>query len=175
MTIFLLLQANAQTAGIDYMQITREEGLSGESVNEIAISDNGFAWIATSRDLYSYDTKRQKISNYNLSTLSPADIDLSYVAVRKSKVFLGSQKHGLFIYDLKKNTFRRVSGIGNVISNLSDTHDGKLCIAYSLLPSLSLFAEPGLAYYFKNGSGVKSAYTDKQLLFNVNVGVRFGK
>lgn len=48
-------------------------------------------------------------------------------------------------------------------------------ISYSILPSLSVFAEPGLAYYFKNGSGVKSAYTDKQLLFNVNVGVRFGK
>lgn len=48
-------------------------------------------------------------------------------------------------------------------------------ISYSILPSLSVFAEPGLSYYFKNGSGVKSAYTDKQLLFNVNVGVRFGK
>lgn len=48
-------------------------------------------------------------------------------------------------------------------------------ISYSILPSLSIFAEPGLSYYFKNGSGVKSAYTDKQLLFNVNMGVRFGK
>ncbi len=48
-------------------------------------------------------------------------------------------------------------------------------ISYSILPNLSVFAEPGLAYYLKNGSGVKSAYTDKQLLFNVNVGVRFGK
>lgn len=48
-------------------------------------------------------------------------------------------------------------------------------ISYSLLPSISLFAEPGLSYYFKNGSSVRSAYTDKQLLLNVNVGVRFGK
>ena len=29
--------------------------------------------------------------------------------------------------------------------------------------------------HFEIGAGVKSAYTDKQLLFNVNVGVRFGK
>lgn len=117
------------------MQITREEGLSGESVNEIAISDNGFAWIATSRDHYSYDTKRQKISNYNLSTLSPADIDLRYVAVRKSKVFLGSKNHGLFIYDLKKNTFRRVSDI-TIYDPLIDVEKAKENYGITVVHSL---------------------------------------
>ena len=117
------------------MQITREEGLSGESVNEIAISDNGFAWIATSRDHYSYDTKRQKISNYNLSTLSPADIDLRYVAVRKSKVFLGSKNHGLFIYDLKKNTFRRVSDI-TICDPLIDVEKAKENYGITVVHSL---------------------------------------
>jgi hypothetical protein len=37
---------------------------------------------------------------------------------------------------------------------------------------VSIFAEPGAELYFKNGSGIKSAYTDKTLNFNLNVGVR---
>ncbi len=36
----------------------------------------------------------------------------------------------------------------------------------------SIFAEPGASYHFNNGSDVHSAYTDKPLNFNFNIGLR---
>ena len=69
------------------------------------------------------------------STLSPADIDLRYVAVRKSKVFLGSKNHGLFIYDLKKNTFRRVSDI-TICDPLIDVEKAKENYGITVVHSL---------------------------------------
>lgn len=44
---------------------------------------------------------------------------------------------------------------------------------YYLTGRLSLYAEPGASYYFKNGSGMETYYTDKPLKFNLNVGLRF--
>lgn len=43
---------------------------------------------------------------------------------------------------------------------------------YRLSPKVSVFAEPGASYHFKNGSGVESFYTDKPFNFNINVGLR---
>ena len=37
---------------------------------------------------------------------------------------------------------------------------------------ISIYAEPGVSYYFKNGSEVESAYTDKRFNFNINIGLR---
>lgn len=45
--------------------------------------------------------------------------------------------------------------------------------AFKLSQSISLYAEPGLSYHFKNGSGVESAYTDRPLGFSLNVGLRW--
>lgn len=45
--------------------------------------------------------------------------------------------------------------------------------ALKLSPSISVYAEPGLSYHFKNGSGVESAYTDRPLGFSLNVGLRW--
>lgn len=37
----------------------------------------------------------------------------------------------------------------------------------------SIYAEPGLSYHFKNGSGLETIYSDKQLNANLNLGIRF--
>lgn len=37
---------------------------------------------------------------------------------------------------------------------------------------VSIFAEPGVAYHFDNGSGVRSAYTDRPMNVNFCVGLR---
>ena len=44
-------------------------------------------------------------------------------------------------------------------------------IRYS--PSFGLYVAPGVEYHFDNGSKVRSAYTEKPLHWNVNLGVRF--
>lgn len=45
--------------------------------------------------------------------------------------------------------------------------------AFMLSRSVSVYAEPGLSYHFKNGSGVESAYTERPLGFSLNVGLRW--
>ena len=46
-------------------------------------------------------------------------------------------------------------------------------IEYQATKRLGLYVEPGVSYYFNNGSDVKSAYTDKPLNFSLNLGLRF--
>ena len=44
---------------------------------------------------------------------------------------------------------------------------------YRFSPSFGLYVTPGVEYHFDNGAQVRSAYTEKPLHWNVNLGVRF--
>ena len=44
---------------------------------------------------------------------------------------------------------------------------------YRFSPAIGLYFTPGVEYHFDNGSQVRSAYTEKPLSWNVNLGVRF--
>ena len=44
---------------------------------------------------------------------------------------------------------------------------------YRFSPSLGVYCTPGIEYHFDNGAEVRSAYTEKPLHWNVNLGVRF--
>lgn len=44
---------------------------------------------------------------------------------------------------------------------------------YRYSPSFGLYFTPGVEYHFDNGSQVRSAYTERPLHWNVNLGVRF--
>ncbi len=43
----------------------------------------------------------------------------------------------------------------------------------NLSDAVGLYAEPGISYYFDNGSKVRTIYSDRPLNFNLNVGLRF--
>lgn len=45
--------------------------------------------------------------------------------------------------------------------------------AYHFTPSLSVYAEPGVSYYFNNHSSVINVYKDRPTSFSLNVGVRY--
>lgn len=45
--------------------------------------------------------------------------------------------------------------------------------AYHITPSVSVYAEPGVSYYFDNHSSVRNVYKDRQTSFSLNVGLRF--
>ena len=49
---------------------------------------------------------------------------------------------------------------------------GGVGIQYDLLPQLGLYAEPGVKYYFDNGSLINNFFKDKPLDFNLQVGLR---
>lgn len=44
---------------------------------------------------------------------------------------------------------------------------------YNITDAIGLFVEPGIGYYFKNGSKVRTIYKDQPLNFNLNMGLRF--
>lgn len=46
-------------------------------------------------------------------------------------------------------------------------------IEYNLFSKIGLYAEPGVVYYLKNGSGVETIYKEKPINFNLRVGLRF--
>ena len=50
-------------------------------------------------------------------------------------------------------------------------------IQVNILPQLGFFVEPGVSHHFKNGSRVRSIYTDKPTDFSLGFGLRysFGK
>ncbi len=46
-------------------------------------------------------------------------------------------------------------------------------VQYNVNNVVGVYVEPGVSYYFDNGSGVNTVYKDKPLNFNLNVGLRF--
>lgn len=46
-------------------------------------------------------------------------------------------------------------------------------IQYDFIPQLGVYVEPGMKYYFDNGSQIENIFKDKQLNFNIQFGLRF--
>lgn len=51
--------------------------------------------------------------------------------------------------------------------------NGAVGLEYHLTHLMSIYAEPGVGYYFNNGSSVPTYYQEKPFSFNLNVGLRF--
>ena len=49
---------------------------------------------------------------------------------------------------------------------------GGVGLQYNILPQLGLYAEPGVKYYFDNGSRLRNYFKDKPTSFNLQVGLR---
>lgn len=69
---------------------------------------------------------------------------------------------------LQDNTTERISDKRLLFSALAS-----IGAEYALTSSLSLYAEPGIHYYFKNGNGLETYYNDQPLNFNITIGFRF--
>lgn len=71
-----------------------------------------------------------------------------------------------------------VSAGGMIEKSLDTSHwqfslNGAVGAEYKLTDFFSLYAEPGLGYYFKDGSSTPTIYQDRPLNFNLNLGLRF--
>ncbi|MBQ8990018.1 MAG: outer membrane beta-barrel protein [Prevotella sp.] len=49
---------------------------------------------------------------------------------------------------------------------------GALGLQYDIIPQLGVYAEPGIKYYFDNGSHVRNFFKDKPTNFNLQLGLR---
>ena len=82
-------------------------------------------------------------------------------------------------YDLWKNRrFGLYVSAGGMIEKSLDTSpwqfslNGAAGAEYKLSSYFSLYAEPGIGYYFKDGSGTPTIYKDHPLNFNLSFGLR---
>ena len=49
---------------------------------------------------------------------------------------------------------------------------GAAGVEYDVIPQLGIYAEPGVKYYFNNGSNVSTFFKDKPTSFNLQLGLR---
>jgi hypothetical protein len=108
-------------------------------------------------------------------------VNLSYTLWQKKKFNLyliaGAQAEKLVKGQAETTTTQHNQ---STTSNTENVHENKpvfstntsLGVEYQLGKFIGLFAEPGVNYYFKNGSGIESSYTEKPFNFNFNLGVR---
>ena len=67
---------------------------------------------------------------------------------------------------------------GNESENLSEkpmqwSANASLGVQCNLVNSMSIFVEPGISYYFNDGTNIQTIYKEKPLNFNLNLGIRF--
>lgn len=67
---------------------------------------------------------------------------------------------------------------GNESENLSEkpmqwSVNASLGVQCNLVNSMSIFVEPGISYYFNDGTNIHTIYKEKPLNFNLNLGIRF--
>lgn len=51
--------------------------------------------------------------------------------------------------------------------------NASLGVQCNLVNSMSIFVEPGISYYFNDGTNIQTIYKEKPLNFNLNLGIRF--
>lgn len=77
-------------------------------------------------------------------------------------------KGSLYTTAMGKEQSERIS-----IHPLQFSVNGGIGAEFNLTNQFSIYAEPGMGYYFDNGSDVRTYYQDKPFSFNLNLGLRF--
>lgn len=67
---------------------------------------------------------------------------------------------------------------GSELDNLSEkpmqlSVNASAGVQCNLVKSMGIFVEPGLSYYFNDGTNIQTIYKEKPLNFNLNLGIRF--
>lgn len=96
-----------QAQTIQVKQLGQEYGLSSDFVMSMAKDKQGFIWVATEQGLNRFNGS-QFISLYKRGTQSISGNDLNCLLddPKEKKMWIGTQRNGLDVYDYESNTFR---------------------------------------------------------------------
>lgn len=72
-----------------------------------------------------------------------------------------------------ENQVKRTENESVVVDPLQWSVNLSAGVQYNFISLIGIYVEPGLSYYFNDGSPVKTIYKDKPLNFNLNLGLRF--
>ena len=116
------------------------------------------------------------------SSVLVTDQQLQYLGVPVRVSYLVWRMKSLSVYgvaggeaDVNVKAKTNTDGIESRLTKdrLQFSADAAAGIQYHFLPKLSLYAEPGLKYYFDNGSTIENIYKEKPLQFSLQMGVRY--
>ena len=107
---------------------------------------------------------------------------LHYVGIPLNLQFSVWRWHGLNTYlsaggqaDWNVKAKTSTDGVEQVMNKdrMQWSIGGSLGVQYNILPQLGIYTEPGIRYYFDNGSDVSNFFKDKPTDFHLELGLRF--
>lgn len=90
---------------------------------------DGRIWFITRNLLYAYSPKTGKLFPHPIAQRLPYNTQLSNFVLCGEKMFVGTRNNGLFVVDRQHPQARQVAGVGKVVSSLSLSHDGRVCVS----------------------------------------------
>lgn len=98
------------------------------SVRDIALDSRGKVWFLTKYELNSYDPGSGRIRSLPVAAGMTKGAAFGQLAIIGGKFYLGTKNNGLWAYTLGAPRPMSVHAVGNVITSLQVTRDGKLCV-----------------------------------------------
>lgn len=159
-----------------------------EPIDEVQDSDNHLSWsagISVSKQLSKHFSLESGLvytylsSDVTMSRSGRQHQQLHYLGIPlKVNATIAEQGAWLFYADLGAMLEHSLHGRrGNTDLHLNDWQwsiSGGLGLQYKLSNYIGLYVEPGVNYYFNNGTDVPSLRTESPFVFNLQIGVRFG-
>ena len=98
-------------------------------VRQFAKCDDGRIWFLGRFDLNSYDPKTGKVMRHPLQETVSGLILTQFVCVGNGRFVVGTRGNGLYLINLKEGTAENIEGLGNIVSSVQRSSDGKICVA----------------------------------------------
>lgn len=150
-TLFLLffftfnlihLSANSFTT----KRLSIENGLSNNYVVGITQDKQGRMWIATEAGVNCFDGNHLKVYKKNSSDLCGNELNAIFADNEENKIWIGSQRDGLSIFDCSKQTFTTITAQSgeqsittNDITDIKGSRDGKSILVTTYHMGLNLY------------------------------------
>lgn len=112
-----------------------DNGLSSNYVVDIAQDYQGFIWIATESGLNKFDGTEVTVYNTQNSALSSNELNTVYCDPSTRTVYIGTQRHGLCVYDCVSQQFTACYNsqnglLSSDVTDLSRAADGGIWVTH---------------------------------------------
>lgn len=114
-----------------------------------------------------------------VTTGNKVEQKLHYIGIPLNMAYQIWQSHGLRVYVSAGGQIEKL--VKGTLSNDQEVKEHRPVLSthasfggeLNLSNDLGLYLEPGISYYIKNGSNLKSSYTEHPFNWNLNIGLRF--
>ena len=142
---------------------------------------SGLSWTSLQSTFTESAVGMKTVCRQNLGYLGvPLRLEAGFEPMQRLRLYVGAG--GMVEKGLLAST-KTESYIGDHLEDIVKGHPGtggllwsvgvSAGAEYSLSKRIALYVAPGLEHHFDNGAPVESAYTEKPLQWNVDLGVRF--